>query len=129
MTNSKNTIQQVIALAVIALGLIVLGYVLYSSSAQPAFADLDQFARCLAEKKITMYGSATCPHCQNEKRAFGTSFQYVPYVECTVDPKVCTDAGVEGVPTWIFPDGKRLVGEQGLEKLSAESGCQLPKTD
>lgn len=29
-------------------------------------------------------------------------------------------------PTWIFQDGKKLVGEQGLRKLSQESGCALP---
>lgn len=127
MPNSHNAIHQVIVLAVIALGLVVLGYVLYSSTAPPAYASLDQFAKCLAEKKVTMYGSATCPYCQDEKRAFGASFQYVPYVECTTDPKVCTDAGVDGVPTWIFADGKRLVGKQGLEKLSAQSGCELPE--
>jgi protein-disulfide isomerase len=129
MANSKNLSYQVIALSVIALGLIVIGYVLYANNTSPAYAGLDEFAQCLADKKITMYGSATCPHCQKEKRAFGESFKYVPYVECTTNPKACVDAQVEGVPTWIFPDGKRLVGEQGLQKLSAASGCPLPKTN
>lgn len=85
----------------------------------------DQFAQCLADKKITMYGAAWCPHCQNEKAAFGDSFRLVPYVECPEHIAECTALGIQGYPTWIFSGGKRLQGEQGLEKLSQESGCQL----
>lgn len=73
-----------------------------------------------------MYGAKWCPHCQNEKKAFGDSFRLVPYVECPDDPKKCLAAGINGYPTWVFPDGKKLEGEQGLEKLSQASGCPLP---
>ncbi|OGZ54745.1 MAG: hypothetical protein A3B25_01655 [Candidatus Ryanbacteria bacterium RIFCSPLOWO2_01_FULL_48_26] len=93
----------------------------------------DAFAQCLAENKITMYGADWCPHCQNEKKAFGDSFRFVPYVECPQDPDRCIAAGIKRYPTWIFPaspaggpDGRRLEGEQGLEKLSSESSCALP---
>lgn len=92
----------------------------------------DAFAQCLAQKKITMYGADWCPHCENEKKAFGDSFRFVPYVECPNDPKQCLAAGINGYPTWIFPASltngqseKRLVGEQGIKKLSEESGCSL----
>lgn len=93
-----------------------------------ANGEFDDFAKCLASKNITMYGADWCPHCQNEKRDFGSAFQFVPYVECPKDPNRCLAAGVEGYPTWVWPgtDGKKLVGEQGLTKLSAESGCALP---
>ena len=89
-------------------------------------ADLDEFAQCLAEKEITMYGAAWCAHCKNEKAAFGASFRHVSYVECPDEPKACLAKDIKGYPTWIFPDGRKLVGEQGLQKLSKESGCQLP---
>lgn len=88
---------------------------------------LDVFARCLTEKGITMYGAYWCPHCQNEKAAFGDSFKYVNYVECTQETQKCLEQKIEGYPTWIFADGKRLVGEQGIEKLAKESGCVLPE--
>ena len=70
-----------------------------------------------------MYGAYWCSHCQNEKRAFGDSFRFVPYVECTRETAKCAAAGIEGFPTWIFPDGRKLVGEQGLRRISQESGC------
>ena len=88
---------------------------------------LDSFAKCLAERGITMYGADWCPHCQNEKKAFGKSFRFVKYVECPNEPQKCIDAGINGYPTWIFSDGKKLEGEQGLEKLSRESGCELTR--
>lgn len=85
----------------------------------------DAFAQCLAQKEVTMYGAEWCVHCQNQKKLFGNSFKYVPYVECPENTKLCLDKGVDGYPTWIFPDGKKIEGEQTLEKLSQESGCTL----
>ena|SRR3989344_458716 len=85
--------------------------------------NLDAFAQCLRSKGAVMYGADWCPHCQNEKNAFGESFRLVSYVECPADPKRCLEAGVAGYPTWIFSDGTRLIGEQGIRKLSETSGC------
>ena len=87
----------------------------------------DSFAQCIAKSNLTMYGAVWCPHCQNQKKEFGTAFKYVPYVECPDNIKLCTDKGVTGYPTWITADGKKLVGEQPLEKLAEVSGCQLPQ--
>ncbi len=89
----------------------------------------DVFAQCLAQKKLTMYGAVWCSHCKAEKARFGDSFKYVPYVECTENPNQCLLKGVEGYPTWIDENGVKYVGEQGLEKLSKISGCELPKTE
>lgn len=88
--------------------------------------ELDGFAKCLAEKEVVMYGADWCSYCQNEKKRFGTAFKFIPYVECPDEPKKCLAVGISGYPTWIFPDGKKLEGEQGLQKLSEESGCLLP---
>ena len=108
----------------IGIAAIIAVYLLYPR--QQTNGQLDAFAQCLAEKNITMYGAEWCPHCQNEKKAFGDSFKFVLYVECTDDPQKCLTAGINGYPTWIFPDGKKLEGEQGLNKLSQQSGCALP---
>ena len=116
---------------VILLAIIFAVFYFYKST-PPVSSQYDDFAQCLASKNITMYGAAWCSHCQNEKAAFGSSFKFIPYVECPDEPQKCLEKGVTGYPTWIFPDGpsaqagKKLVGEQGLEKLSQESGCPLP---
>lgn len=93
---------------------------------------LDAFARCLAEKKATMYGAFWCTHCKEQKDLFGSSFQHVPYVECAVTgaPRMQTPAcamqGVRRYPTWIFADGERRDKVQPLADLSKKTGCRLP---
>ena len=87
----------------------------------------DDFAKCLAGKQLTMYGAAWCSHCQAEKKRFGNSFKYVPYMECPDNPRLCIEKGVEGYPTWIDADGHKYPGEQGLDGLARISGCSLPK--
>ena len=124
--------KQTITWVVITL-VIVGGFFAYSlNNKVPAQVDTgpskyDGFAQCLASKKVTMYGAAWCPHCQNQKKDFGSAFKYVPYVECPDNVKLCTDKGVQGFPTWITDDGKKLEGEQSFEKLAEISGCVLPK--
>ncbi len=117
-----------IIIGIICIATIVLLWFLFVAKDVPAAqSKLDDFAKCLAQKEITMYGADWCPHCQEEKKRFGTSFHYVPYVECPDNPSACIAKDIKGYPTWIFPDGKKLEGEQGLKKLSEESMCSLPE--
>ena len=85
----------------------------------------DAFAQCLADKNVTMYGAAWCTYCQNQKKLFGNSFRLIPYVECPENTQLCIDKEINGYPTWILSDGKKLEGEQTLEKLSQETACQI----
>lgn len=92
---------------------------------------LDGFATCLADKKATMYGSFLCAHCDDQKKLFGSSFRYVPYVECSVRGSrqmtfPCIAAQIRYTPTWIFADSERRTGLQSLKDLSAKTGCTLP---
>lgn len=91
----------------------------------------DQLATCLTEKKVVFYGAFWCPHCQATKKAFGKSAKLLPYVECSTpdgsaQQQVCTDAGIKSYPTWIFPDGSQLSGEQSMEVLATKATCPLP---
>lgn len=90
---------------------------------------IERFAQCLQAEKATMYGASWCPHCQNEKKSFGTAWRYVPYVECADNPQACQAAGIEGYPTWVTKGGQRLFGEQngdGFAKLAEATGCPAP---
>lgn len=81
------------------------------AEASGAIVNYDNFAKCLTEKGVKMYGAYWCSHCQNQKKAFGDSFKYVTYIECA-DPnsqgqlEVCTKAGITGYPTWEFSEKK-----------------------
>jgi hypothetical protein len=109
----------------------VLCLVPVSFSAADKTSKLDAFARCLAEKRATMYGAFWCDHCREQKELFGDSFQYVPYVECVEKgtrkiTAECKALDIKRTPTWIFEndrvDGKVL----SLQELSQKSGCRLP---
>lgn len=92
---------------------------------------LDAFARCLAGKQAKMYGLYWCTHCAEQKDMFGSSFQYVPYVECGIrgargEEASCLQAGVKHFPTWEFGTGERIEGTLPLQVLSEKTGCGLP---
>ena len=91
-----------------------------------ATSTLDTFAQCVASKGLTMYGAVWCGHCLNEKKAFGSAFKYISYIECPENIKLCTDKGINGYPTWIDGAGKKHEGEQGLAGLAKITGCELP---
>jgi Zn ribbon nucleic-acid-binding protein len=114
-----------IGLAVIAV--IILAIILVSSSGSSQY---DNFAQCLTDKGTKMYGAYWCPHCQAQKKLFGSSWDKVDYVECATpgsnqQNQVCNDAGIKGYPTWIFGDGKSISGELSLQQLSSFTGCSL----
>jgi hypothetical protein len=92
----------------------------------------DSFARCLATKNARMYGLYWCPHCADQKREFGSSFRYVPYIECASenDPHeltpACKAAGVKLFPSWQFGADPPKEGVLTLQELSQKTGCSLP---
>ena len=91
----------------------------------------DNFAKCLAAKQATMYGLYWCPHCADQKKEFGASFRYVPYVECAIKGSrelapECKTAGVKLFPSWRFGTDPPKEGMLSLEELSAKTGCSLP---
>lgn len=122
---NKNNVP-VIVIGIVFVALLVVIIVTTNVGDGGNRVNLDDFAKCLASKNITMYGAEWCSHCKDEKAGFGDSFKYVPYVECTIETQKCIDKGIDSYPTWIFPDGRKLVEKQGVEKLSEESGCALP---
>jgi len=92
----------------------------------------DAFAKCLVTKNARMYGLYWCPHCADQKREFGSSFQYVPYIECASenDPHeltpACKAAGVKLFPSWQFGADPPKEGVLTLQELSQKTGCSLP---
>ena len=124
MSKQKQIIVGAIAIVVIIL---IFSFMMTRSASAPISGKYDDFAKCVASKELTMYGAVWCPHCQNEKKAFGDSFKYIKYVECPDNIKLCTDLGINGYPTWIDGAGKKYEGEQGLDGLAKITGCVLPK--
>ncbi len=117
------------------IGLLVLGViaaVIFRGNSGPAGpGKYDAFAQCLKDKGAVFYGAFWCPHCQKQKKMFGSSVKLLPYVECsTADGTgmlpACRDKNIQGYPTWEFADGSRLSGEIPLAQLAEKTGCTLP---
>lgn len=92
----------------------------------------DGLAQCIADSGTKFYGAFWCPHCQATKAMFGKSAKLLPYIECSKPSgngqlPVCDAAGIKGYPTWRFPDGSELTGEQTLQTLATKTNCSLPQ--
>lgn len=83
--------------------------------------EYDDLAKWLTKEGVTMYGTEWCSHCQNQKEEFGSSFQYIDYVDCDRSQEVCSAAGVRGYPTWKI-NGELYPGEQSLDQLARLTG-------
>jgi len=84
-----------------------------------------ELARQLREAGAKMYGAFWCPHCEDQREAFGReAMADFPYVECFPDglkpgvgiSAVCKEAGVENLPTWVI-NGRKVEGEQSFNTL------------
>jgi hypothetical protein len=112
--------------------LILVGVLFLNGSITGLFAGggkYDNFAKCLTENDVVMYGAYWCPHCQNQKEMFGESFDFVEYVECSLPNKagqtqICKDKGIKSYPTWDIK-GVMHSGELSINKLSELTGCKL----
>ncbi len=116
---------------IITIVIVVVFAVAYYFIRQRQTSRLDAFAQCLTAKQAKMYGAFWCPHCEDQKEKFGSSFQYAPYVECGIKGSkgiepVCTQAGIKQFPTWVFADGTRVIGPHELDFLAGATGCSLP---
>ncbi|MEK7630203.1 MAG: hypothetical protein AAB432_02350 [Patescibacteria group bacterium] len=126
MNNNKSTWIWVAVVVFVLAGLFV-----WSSISKNAPSKLDGFATCLKDKGLTFYGAFWCPHCQNQKKMFGSAEKFLPYVECSTPDgngqlDVCKKQGIDGYPTWQYPDGTREIDVISLERLAEKSGCALP---
>jgi glutaredoxin len=117
-------------ITLIAITLIILSIaVLTACEAKPKSTKYDALAQCLTEKGVVFYGAYWCPHCLDQKKAFGDSMKYITYVECdargeNAKPEECQKAGVTSYPTWFFPGQGNSTGAMQLEDLAKKANCE-----
>lgn len=114
-------------------GLVLIGllHLHWSGAFDPAAGPEDPWLRGLAShleaSGAKFYGAYWCPHCQEQKDAFGASAARLPYVECSPGgPKgpqasACAEAGIRNYPTWII-NGRQHGGTLSPQTLAKRSG-------
>jgi len=118
-----------IIIVVVCIAIILGVYLISKSNISLSPSGLDNFAKCITQSGAKMYGAYWCPHCKDQKALFGTSLQYINYVECDANgpnaqPEECQKAGITGYPTWIINE-KQYSGLQTLNKLASLTNCKL----
>ena len=114
--------QQLIwGVATVVLVLLVVLLAWPSGDAGDGGGDYDDFAKCLTDEGMTMYGTDWCSACSKQKEMFGDSFDYIDYVNC--DFNDCSL--VKGYPTWM-KDGEPAgdMGTKTFDVLSELTGCE-----
>ena len=109
----------------IAIGLIlaiaIFSYAFYAKEQKPGIHD--DFAKCLTEKGIVVYGNDFCPYTAKQMNMFGNSNKYLKYIKCADNEDLCDIEGIKITPTWDI-NGKKYSGGQTFDKLSELSGCE-----
>jgi len=126
----KTSHIYIVLIVVVLGGLVALKATTDGKSTRVITTAYDEFAQCLSDAGAIFYGAYWCPHCQSQKAAFDNS-RALPYIECSTpngqgQTPVCIEQKIDGYPTWEFADGSRLSGEQTLETLAENTGCELP---
>lgn len=93
-------------------------------TARQITAEDQALVQCIKEKGITMYGTAWCPHCKEQKAEFGNLFSELSYVDCDENPKGCKEKKVTGYPTWLTPEGKEIQ-PGSIKEIAVDAGCNL----
>lgn len=93
----------------------------------PESPRLRALAEHLKSTGAQFYGASWCPACREQKALFGRAADHLPYVECSPQGQrgpvafACTEAEVDGFPTWVIRGRKhqQLFQTEELERLSA----------
>ncbi|MFP4589568.1 MAG: lamin tail domain-containing protein [Candidatus Acetothermia bacterium] len=86
--------------------------------------DSARLASCLTRKGVILYSLKACSHCQTQKDEFGSAIEFINYVECSKNRKICSNAGISTVPAWYFGRQDRWeIGAKSLNELSSLANC------
>ncbi len=118
----KKSIKNYVLAGSILLSIILLIAAFYINSQKPS--QFDDFAKCLSEKNVVVYGNDACQYTTKQRNLFENAQKYLTYVKCVDNKELCDSKGVKITPTWEI-NGTMYSGVQTFERLSALSGCEL----
>ncbi len=131
--NKKEFVKELRKVSVFMAIIFLIPFILFNLKFEEP-KDYTDFAKCLTERDLLMYGSFKCGSCAKQRELFGEAFDNIIEIEChpqgkNPETERCLRMNIERTPTWIVEkDGKELsryVGFASPEKLSEMSGCNL----
>ncbi len=109
--NKKLKKKKIIKWLIIIVILIFISWISYKVISPGKY---DDFAKCLTEEGVKMYGEDWCKYTLAQKGMFGKSFKFIDYEVKT---------GLRKRPTWII-NGETYETVQSFERLSELTGCE-----
>jgi transposase len=106
---------------VLIIAILIIAYAFYLRSQKEEY---DEFAKCLTEKGVVVYGNDFCSYTAKQLNMFGKSERYLSYVKCINNKELCDNKGIDITPTWEI-NGEKYSGVQSLEHLATLTGCEL----
>ncbi len=95
---------------------VIVAYSVYSITRPGVY---DNFAKCLTEKGVVVYGAIDwCKYTQVQKAMFGNSWKYLNYQDFSKLPDI------KKTPTWVINE-KWYENVQPFDKLSGLTGCKI----
>ena len=94
----------------------------YSYEKRPG--EYNDFAKCLTEKGAIIYGNDYCQYTNIQLNFFGKSKEYLNYIKCADNERLCNEKGVKTTPTWEINE-KMYEQVQTFETLSSITGCKI----
>ncbi|MBD3270250.1 hypothetical protein GF376_01875, partial [Candidatus Peregrinibacteria bacterium] len=91
-----------IAMAIVAFRLFYFSNHRIEEDNKNSFVTIEDFAICLKEQGMMMYGVDTCEFCLQQKRQFGSAFEQINYINCDFNSQQCQEAEIENYPTWRY---------------------------
>lgn len=123
--NRLDALLKVFLVVVILLFVLKLMFIEESNEPPVSVQSRTNFAKCLNESGVIMYGVDTCEYCETQKKMFGDDFKEIAYVNCDFSTEQCLSKGITAYPVWQI-ETKRLVGIQTFSLLAEVTGCEEP---
>jgi hypothetical protein len=87
--------------------------------------NIENFISCLEQEGVRIYGSKTCPYCQDLVMMFGGYELIDPiYVECPEEQELCAETKTGLVPE-VQIKGELYEEERTLDNLAQATNCEL----
>jgi uncharacterized membrane protein/glutaredoxin len=109
------------AAVIVGLHLYFAGY--WGEASKPEDPWVKALAEHLTKSDAKFFGASWCPHCQDQKKLFGSSVKRIPYVECSPggsqapQAALCKEKDIRSYPTWVI-NGQRQTGVLTLDTLA-----------
>ncbi len=129
MAKKSNRLYYIIGF----IAIVIIAFLIFSNK-ETEPGKYDQLAQCIVESGTKMYSAWWCPHCSEQKKAFGSSFKILEeggaHIECSPGgiryfSEFCRSQGIQGTPTWEFPEGTKQSGKLPLEVIAQKINCTL----